>query len=53
MTTQYVWIVKILTELLIILRKECETAINWFKTNKMVVTQRDSVNDPEFQKGPK
>ena len=41
MTAEYVWTVKILTELLIILRKECETAINWFKTNKMIVTQRD------------
>ena len=28
---------KDLTELLEILRKECETAINWFKTNKMIV----------------
>ena len=26
-----------MTELLEILRKECETAINWFKTNKMIV----------------
>ena len=26
-----------LTELLEILRKECETAINWFKTNNMIV----------------
>ena len=26
-----------LTELLQILRKECETAINWFKTNNMIV----------------
>ena len=34
MTAEYVWTVKILTELLIILRKECETAINWFKTKK-------------------
>ena len=28
---------KDLTELLEILRKECETAINWFKTNNMIV----------------
>ena len=28
---------KDLAELLEILRKECETAINWFKTNKMIV----------------
>ena len=28
---------KHLTELSEILRKECETAINWFKTNKMIV----------------
>ena len=28
---------KYLTELIEILRKECETAINWFKTNKMIV----------------
>ena len=28
---------KDLTELLEILRKECETAINWFKTNKIIV----------------
>ena len=26
-----------MTALLEILRKECETAINWFKTNKMIV----------------
>ena len=26
-----------MTELLEILRKECKTAINWFKTNKMIV----------------
>ena len=26
-----------MAELLEILRKECETAINWFKTNKMIV----------------
>ena len=26
-----------MTELSEILRKECETAINWFKTNKMIV----------------
>ena len=26
-----------MTELLEILRKECETAINWFKTNNMIV----------------
>ena len=28
---------KDLTELLEILRKECETAINWFKTNNMII----------------
>ena len=28
---------KDLTEFLEILRKECETAINWFETNKMIV----------------
>ena len=28
---------KDLKELLEILRKECETAINWFKTNNMIV----------------
>ena len=28
---------KYLTELLEILRKECEAAINWFKTNNMIV----------------
>ena len=34
---------KDLTELLEILRKECETAINWFKTNNMIV------NSDKFQ----
>ena len=30
---------KDLTKLLEILRKECETAISWFKTNKIIVKQ--------------
>ena len=34
---------KDLTELLEIFRKECETAINWFKTNNMIV------NSDKFQ----
>ena len=31
---------KDLTELLVILQKECETAINWFKTNNMIISSK-------------
>ena len=42
---------KDLTELVEILRKECETAINWFKTNKMIVNP-NKFNDYNFQERP-
>ena len=37
MTTQYMWVVKIWQNFLEILRKKCETPINWFKINNMIV----------------
>ena len=42
---------KDLTELVEILRKECETAINWFKTNKMIVNP-NKFNDYNFHERP-